>query len=150
MDDAFRDEFKELFLQTKNQIEDVFDLLATDMPEMAMNLYRNLGKALPDYIRKAQKLPEPCIENLIGIKERYIDWLKAQLKSCELFQKHLENPNGITLKQWRDSFTDIKKLQNKLGRLIFNSQVFQNLSEDQYVSLKMFLFSLEPIYQKLR
>jgi len=36
----------------------------------------------------------------------------------------------------------IKKLQKELGQLIVNNQVFQNLSKDQYMALKMFLFSL--------
>lgn len=125
MNNAFVDEFKELLFGVTEQIIGIFDLLWGGMPELATTAYRNLGKALTNHISNAQRLPEPSSDGLKKIKHNYIDYLRAQLRSCQLCQNQEDNPTDINLKLWEDSFIEMRELQEEFRQLLLNDEAFQ-------------------------
>ena len=126
MDEAFINDFKKLLKVTNIYLETFYNYIDIEMPELATITLKNLGRDLPDHLKKTENLPEPNGKNLRRLKQSYIDWLKTQLKSCQLLIEYEKNPDNDRLRQWQKSFEQAKLLQEKTGQLILDSNRFNN------------------------
>jgi len=128
MDEAFVNDFKKLLKVTNIHLETFYNYIDIEMPELATITLKNLGRDLPDHIKKTKNLPEPDDNRLKRLKRGYMGWLKAQLKSCQLLVEYEENPDNDKLRRWRESFRQAELLQEETGRLILGSNHFNKLS----------------------
>jgi hypothetical protein len=124
MDEAFVKEFKQLLGITDRYLETFYNYLDTEMLELATITIKNLGKVLPEHIKKVESLPEPANEALKKIWDSYAEWLEVQLRNCRLLDEYEDNPNDGNLKKWQQSFKRAEALQKETGRFILESKVF--------------------------
>jgi len=126
MDKTFLEDFKKLLKVTNIHLETFYNYIDIELPELATITLKNLGRDLPGHIKSVENLPEPEYEMLQKLKESYLNWLKAQLKSCLLLNEYEENPDDDKLSRWRESFRQAELLQEETGRLILKSNHFGN------------------------
>ena len=124
MDELFIKELKKILKITEGYLETFYNYLDTEMLKLATITLKNLGKVLPEHIKKVESLPEPDNVALKKIRDSYAEWLEVQLKNCHLLDEYEKNPNDESLKKWQQSFKHAEILQKKTGHLILESRLF--------------------------